>query len=219
MRLLLLILASALGAHAAIYEEFPGFKNLFERADFVGIVKLGARDVPTNPRLRASDWVGPHRFFRIESEVVLKGDKISGDVARLADRRLGTWGESVLSIRNQEILVTDGLFLVFMHGRNESESARYQWDEIHAEGAVLPVSPKSNLNNLQYGSEDPLVKIDTIIQDYTDFCRQFFEQAVIQATLIEQQSEQAGAGQPATRSESNSEGDDKPQPESEGRFR
>ncbi|MDP0492008.1 MAG: hypothetical protein Q7Q71_13240 [Verrucomicrobiota bacterium JB023] len=106
-----------------------------------------------------------------------------------------------------------------MHGRNESESARYQWDEIHAEGAVLPVSPKSNLNNLQYGSEDPLVKIDTIIQDYTDFCRQFFEQAVIQATLIEQQSEQAGAGQPATRSESNSEGDDKPQPESEGRFR
>jgi hypothetical protein len=32
-------------------------------------------------------------------------------------------------------------------------------------------------------------------------------------------SEQAGAGQPATRSDSDSEGDDKPQPEAEGRFR
>jgi hypothetical protein len=33
------------------------------------------------------------------------------------------------------------------------------------------------------------------------------------------QSEQAGAGQPATRSESGSEGGDKPQPEAEGRSR
>ena len=32
-------------------------------------------------------------------------------------------------------------------------------------------------------------------------------------------AEQAGAGQPATRSESDSEGDQKPQPESEGRYR
>ncbi len=35
----------------------------------------------------------------------------------------------------------------------------------------------------------------------------------------ESQAEQAGAGQPATRPESNSEGSDKPQPESEGRSR
>ena len=35
----------------------------------------------------------------------------------------------------------------------------------------------------------------------------------------EQEAEQVGAGQPATRSELNSEGGDKPQPESEGRSR
>ena len=36
---------------------------------------------------------------------------------------------------------------------------------------------------------------------------------------ITEEAEQAGAGQPATRSESKSEGDDKPQPEAEGRSR
>jgi hypothetical protein len=41
----------------------------------------------------------------------------------------------------------------------------------------------------------------------------------IQAALKKQQSEQAGAGQPATRSVSDSEGSDKPQPEAEGRSR
>ena len=35
----------------------------------------------------------------------------------------------------------------------------------------------------------------------------------------EQEAEQAGAGQPATRPESKSEGSDKPQPEAEGRSR
>ena len=37
--------------------------------------------------------------------------------------------------------------------------------------------------------------------------------------LDQTKGEQAGAGQPATRSESDSEGDDKPQPEAEGRSR
>ena len=36
---------------------------------------------------------------------------------------------------------------------------------------------------------------------------------------VKKEGEQAGAGQPATRSESDSEGGDKPQPESEGRSR
>ena len=43
--------------------------------------------------------------------------------------------------------------------------------------------------------------------------------AEIQALVKKQQSEQAGAGQPATRPESDSEGSDKPQPEAEGRSR
>jgi len=43
--------------------------------------------------------------------------------------------------------------------------------------------------------------------------------AQIQAALKKQQSEQAGAGQPATRSESKSDGNQSPKPESEGRSR
>ena len=42
---------------------------------------------------------------------------------------------------------------------------------------------------------------------------------VMKAASERQQAEQAGAGQPATRPESKSEGGDKPQPESEGRSR
>ena len=38
-------------------------------------------------------------------------------------------------------------------------------------------------------------------------------------TEMDQEAQQAGAGQPATRPESKSEGGDKPQPESEGRSR
>ncbi len=229
-RLLLLLLVSALSAGAAVYEKFPGFKTLFDRADFVGIVKLGSRDVRPGRQALAEDWTGPHRFFRIESQVVFKGGAIVEDVARLADRRLGTWEKSVVSIRNQEVLAPDGLFLVFLTGRIDSDSARYQWDEIHAEGSVLPVSPKSNLNSLKHGTEAPLVKIATIVQDYTDFCRQLYEQAVIQQTLIEQHeqaakqdalieqlSEQDGADQPATAPESKAEGKEKAKPKSEVR--
>ena len=43
--------------------------------------------------------------------------------------------------------------------------------------------------------------------------------AKVQADIQKQQSEQAGAGQPATRPESKSEGGDKPQPEAEERSR
>jgi hypothetical protein len=43
--------------------------------------------------------------------------------------------------------------------------------------------------------------------------------AEVLAAIQKQQSEQGGAGQPATRPESKSGGSDKPQPESEGRSR
>jgi hypothetical protein len=43
--------------------------------------------------------------------------------------------------------------------------------------------------------------------------------AGVVAAIQKQQSEQAGTGQPATRSQSKSEGSDKPQPEAEGRSR
>jgi hypothetical protein len=229
-RLLLLFFVSAMGVEAAVYDKFPGFKSLFDRASFVGIVKLGSRDVRPGRQAHMEDWTGPHRFFHIESQVIFKGPAIKNDVARLADRRLGTWGKSVVSIRNQEILAPDGLFLVFLTGRNDSDSTRYRWDELHAEGSVLPVSPKSNLNSLKHGAETPLEKIATIVQDYTDFCRQLYEQAVIQETLIEQHeqaakeaaiikklSEQGSADQPATAPESKPEGKEKSQPESEVR--
>jgi hypothetical protein len=54
-----------------------------------------------------------------------------------------------------------------------------------------------------------------------------FKEAKLDATIMEralaqlkkQKAEQAGTGQPATRSQSRSEGSDKPQPEAEGRSR
>lgn len=46
-----------------------------------------------------------------------------------------------------------------------------------------------------------------------------FADPMLRRALKNQNAEQAGAGQPATRSESDSEGDDKPQPVSEGRSR
>ncbi len=46
------------------------------------------------------------------------------------------------------------------------------------------------------------------------FAPGFFDS--IQCYLLKSQSEQVGTGQPATRPESDSEGSDKPQPESEG---
>ena len=183
-KFLVLFLASALMCGAAVYEEFPGFKDLFERADFVGVVKLGARDIQEDEAMRTFDSTGPHRFFQIESKLVLKGEPISENVARLADRRLGTRSKSVTSIRNQEILAPEGLFLVFLKGSVFSKG-RYQWDEIHAEGAVLPVTSKTNLHTMRISKETPLTKINQIVSDYTDFCRQLFEQAVIQQTLIE----------------------------------
>ena len=183
-KVLTLFLASALVCGAAVYEEFPGFKNLFERADFVGVVKLGCRDIQKDKAMRGFDSTGPHRFFQIESKLILKGEPIKENVARLADRRLGTWGKSVTSIRNQEVLAPERLFLVFLKG-SLSSKGRYQWDEIHAEGAVLPVTVKTNLHAMRNSEEPPLVKIDQIVSDYTDFCRQLFEQAVTQQALIE----------------------------------
>lgn len=203
-------------SHAAVYEPFPGFKDLYESADFVGIVTLVKRDVPKDEKDAWRDWIGPHRFFQIDSVMVFKGAQIRAQVARLADRRLEFDGDAFHPVPLGEILTPEKQFLVFLNGTPVGPAGRYRWDEIHAEGAVLPVSPKTSLQNLD--TTKPYAAFDQIIQDYTAYCKALYEHAVIQERLLKQQGQQVGAGQP-TALESKPEGGNKPKPESEGRSR
>ena len=94
-----------------------------------------------------------------------------GDVARLADRRLGTppYGE---------ILTTERRFLVFLSGDSKYKKSRYQWDEIHAEGSVLPVSPRSNFTRMD--KSKPMAFIAQVITEYTLHCKELYEHAIKQ---------------------------------------
>ena len=165
---------------AAVYESFPGFEDLYRRADYVGIVTLGVRDIPADEQVLASDSVGPHRFFRITSVVTIKGKKIEGDVARLADRRLG-------SPPLGDILTPEKTFLVFLTGDSGYPSSRYQWDEIHAEGSVLPVSPKTNLHAIDASKPFDLFK--QIVADYAIYCAELAEFAKQQHQLVEKKGQ------------------------------
>jgi len=204
LRLLFIAILLSGSSIAAVYETFPGFENLYRRADFVGLVTLGARDVPKDERGRVSDSIGPHRFFRITSVLTIKGKKIEGDVARLADRRLGY-------PPLEEILTPEKTFLVFLTGDSGYKDSRYQWDEIHAEGSVLPVSPKTNLDAID--ATKPFDLFKKIVADYATHCTEIAEFAKQQQRLVEKQGQQDGAGQPAPAPESKPEGKDKPQPE------
>ena len=210
LRFLFIAIMLSGSSFAAVYETFPGFEDHYRRADYVGIVTLGARDVSKDERGRISDSIGPHRFFRISSIVTIKGKKIEGDVARLADRRLGFPPLG-------DILTPEKTFLVFLTGDSGYQSNRYQWDEIYAEGSVLPVSPKTNLHAIDASKPFDLFK--QIVADYASYCAELAEFAKQQHQLVEKKGQQDGTGQPATRSQSKSEGSDKPQPEAEVRSR
>jgi hypothetical protein len=210
LRFLYIALLLTSSALAAVYKTFPGFENLYRRADFVGIITLADRDIPKEAHTRASDWVGPHRFFKISSVLTIKGEKIEGDVARLADRRLGLPPLG-------EILTPEKTFLVFLTGDSGCQDHRYQWDEIHAEGSVLPVSPKTNFQTID--ASKPFDLFRKIVADYAAYCAELSEFAEKQELLVEQQGQQGVAPQSATRSESDSEGGDQPQPESKPRPR
>lgn len=72
----------------------------------------------------------------------------------------------------------------------------------------MPLAPKMDNLGIPLPSEPRLIiGMNWFADDYQDINRRFLE------------SEQASSGQPATRPESKSEGDDKPQPEAEGRSR
>jgi hypothetical protein len=151
IRSFLLIVLSTVVCRGAVYDPFPGFKVLYERADFVGVVELVKRDFPKDEETVQSDLIGPHRFFEIKSVKIFKGREIRSEVARLADRRLQRDG-------TEEILVPTKRFLVFMIGAPEDPSRlagwkmlhgdRYRWDELHAEGAVLSVPPNVDLERV-----------------------------------------------------------------------
>lgn len=201
IRLIITLLLISTPCRAAVYEQFPGFEELFKRADYVGIVTLGARDVPKDLYGRRSDGIGPHRFFQITSVITLKGKMIEGDVARLADRRIGVPPLG-------EILAPEQTFLVFLTGDSGYQSVRYQWDEIHAEGSVLPVSPKTNLHGI-----DPTKKFELfrqIVADYAAHCKEVADYAMKQQQFVEKFSKPPTSNQPAPAPESKPEGKEKP---------
>ena len=216
IRFLFISVALAVTCKGAFYERFPGFKELFGRAEFVGIVTLNKRAVPRNDRERLSDSYGPHRFFEIESVIVFKGKPIQSQVARLADYRLHHDGDQYFGAPYEDILTPEKQFLVFLQ-TPVGPSDRYTWDCLNAEGAVLPISPKTNLHTMEVSK--PFVVFDQVISDYKDYCKALYEHAIQQERILNKQGQQGAAGQPATRSESKPEGDQKPQPKSEGRSR
>jgi hypothetical protein len=189
LRLVTMSLALCSICSAAVYEEFPGFKELYARANFVGIVKLGSRDVPKDEDGAFSDWIGPHRFFEVTSVKILKGPKIQSQIARLADRRLEMDGKKISRAPSEEILLSEKQFLVFLTGSAVGPSDRYRWDELHAEGAVLPVSPKTNLETLDLTK--PLEVCEQIVRDYTAHCKALYEHALVQERLLGTRSNQS----------------------------
>ncbi|MBB5354016.1 hypothetical protein HNR46_004288 [Haloferula luteola] len=90
---------------------------------------------------------------------------------------------------------------------------------------------KAKLTEKQVMIEIPGHRIPTLIDGATVEIKNYrvtgdewltgaeFDELVVSGKRIEKEAEQGGAGQPATRSESDSEGDDNLQPEAEGRSR
>jgi hypothetical protein len=197
-RIVLIIIALVSASNGALYQAFPGFQSLYESADFVGIVTLVKRDVPKNKDDQDSEMYGPHRFFSIKSIVIFKGDEIDGAVARLADRRIEIGGVAAVPAPFEDILTPEKQFLVFLNGRTKANAkgwdqlhggSRYQWDEVHAEGAVLPVSPLTNF--LTIDIKNPYKTFDQIISDYTEYTKKLYEHAVAQQRLVKQKGQQA----------------------------
>lgn len=197
IRFLLITIALAATCKGAFYEQFPGFRPLYERANFVGIVTLVKRDVPKDEKDAWGDSIGPHSFFTIKSIKIFKGDAIDGDVARLADRRITIDGNTVFPVPIGDILTPERQFLVFLNGQTKKNGkdwvrlhgSRYQWDEIHAEGAVLPVSPLTNLNCIDV--KNPYKTFDQIVFDYTEYSKKQYEHAVEQQRIVKQKGQQA----------------------------
>jgi hypothetical protein len=187
-RVIAISLAFVASCNAAVYERFPGFKRLYEQADFVGIVTLVRRDVPKDQKAAWGDWIGPHRFFEITSVKVLKGPQIRSQIARLADRRLEIGDGSFFPVPLGEVLLPETRFLVFLSGSPIGASGRYRWDELHAEGAVLPVSPKTNLETLNLTK--PLELFEQIVKDYTAHCKALYEHALDQERLLKANGQQ-----------------------------
>jgi hypothetical protein len=124
-------------------------------------------------------------------------------VARLADRRIEIDGETAVPVPFEDILTPEKKFLVFLNGRTKANAkgwdqkgweqlhggSRYQWDEVHAEGAVLPVSPLTNLYTIDI--KNPYKTFDQIISDYTAYTKKLYEHAVAQQRIVKQKGRQA----------------------------
>ena len=90
--------------------------------------------------------------------------------------------------------------------------AAYYWqnpDSYNLNGEVATPMPNDALTSAVMEAMEPLLQI----------VRDHHARTVSILNRYKPEAEQAGAGQPATRPESDSEGSDKPQPESEGRSR
>lgn len=180
IRHLLMVMCLLMGSlHAEYFHPFPGFKTMLDHAAFVGIVKL---ESPSD----SSAFVGSSfRCFTVRSQVVFKGNAIQGEVARLADRRLSILGDQHQNWPFEDILEPEKSFLVFLSGPSPAalSSGLFKWDELHYEGAVLPLSPLISAGN--YDEKKPLESFSKVVRDHSQYCDQMAACARKQKEWIE----------------------------------
>ena len=179
-RIFFVFLALSIASPAAFFEAYPGFDELYRRADFVGVVSLKAR-VPDPNEDQSGIRFGPHRLFQIDSLRVVKGEPIQGKVARLADRRLRHDGDHVVPVPFEDILLPEKRFLVFLRLPLGSDN-HYDWDELNVEGAVLAIAPITNLHDID--RLKPVEVFEKVIRDHTAYCRAIYEHAIAQEAIF-----------------------------------
>jgi hypothetical protein len=110
---------------------------------------------------------------------------------------------------------------------NYPADGEYSYYQMALTGALFSKHPEvfeSVSKNIQTDQErsgvELLARLGTgVFEYYPEIKPADFDQQFIDQTWLQQHGEQAGAGQPAIRTESDSYGSDKPQLESEGRSR
>ena len=94
------------------------------------------------------------------------------------------------------------------------------WDQTKEETAKRHPVDQSKQQDFRYIEYSKAIEhLEHTIQDFTEAKLDATTMQRALAKLKKQKAEQVGAGQPATRPESKSEGSDNPQPEAEGRSR
>jgi hypothetical protein len=141
--------------------------------------------------------------------VVLGGGLTITNIAQTRERVIDLSGEGISGI---EACPVHGIPFSIervsaWHGRFSPHATKEWWERVAEAREKYPFAVPFPAQ-----VEDP--DIDVVVRSYCKDCRDSFTSYVSSET-----GEQGGSGQPATRSESDSEGGEEPEPEAEGRSR